>query len=301
MPTLPGLSLLLDDENNMPKVEATPKIEPRKTFQQWKQQHEAIFIDNNSQQRKPDKKQVRFETDNQINGKQSHQRHPSSVSPNLELSYYEVPDSHGDNNYHNKQSHLKQCHQPCSHYNSKLTEQSESFEKNTLQSRCNSKTPTTSPIVNDKAYNAWYDAANEHQTVMKFPQFNRIVRSESVKDNCHSGVVLPVHNEQQQYHMDCCQQGCQNRRQMICNHAMQPNGCIRAQRECPSQQQELMKQKESLTDETLFSIMEEQQQHILLQQSQILMQQKQNMMQQNQVSDTFALYLVEYLLQSLFR
>ncbi len=66
MPTLPGLSLLLDDDNNKAfQAEPMRKAEPKKSFEQWKQQHHAIFIENSvAQQRKTDKKHVRFESDN---------------------------------------------------------------------------------------------------------------------------------------------------------------------------------------------------------------------------------------------
>lgn len=326
MPTLPGLSLLLDDENKVPKLEPTSKVEPKKSFQQWKQQHKDKFNDNSTaQQRKPEKKQVRFETDHRTScnftENLSNQRTPPPVSPNLELSYYEVPVTQAKNYCQNQE--LKEQHQQqYIHHNSKLTGHlaghNEGFEKSILHSRCNSNSPSTPPFVCDKAYNA----ANEHQATIDFSQFNRAIRSESMKENCFSTAALAVHNQQQDYHNNCCRQGCQtnqNRWQMvdnsamqpngcknhpktlnrqICNHGTQPNGCMNDQLEHPSQQQELLVEqrnlnrvgghldrhsKEQFTDDMLLSIMEEQQQHILLQQSQILMQQKQNMMQQNQI------------------
>lgn len=299
MPTLPGLSLILDDENKVAKLEQTSKVEPRKSFQQWKNQHKDIFDNSTIQQRKFEKKQVRFETDNQTNynftEKLSSQRIPPPVSPNLELSYYKVPVSQAENYCLNEQ---KQCRQRYPNHNSKPTGHSEGFDKSIFHSGCNSKTPMASQFLNDKAYHA----ANEQQ-------FNRIVRSEMMKDNCLSGTVSPARNEQRQCHTNCCQQGLQmnqNRWEMmdhpaimnhkICNHGAQTNGCINEQREYQPHQQ-LMGQKamqtfsvdvernpkEQFTDDTLLGIMEEQQQHILLQQSQIMMQQKQNMMQQNQI------------------
>lgn len=329
MPTLPGLSLLLDDEKKSPKFETTSKVEPKKSFQQWKQQHKDKFNDNiTPQQRKPEKKQVRFETDQRancnFNENFSNQRTPPPVSPNLELSYYEVPVSQAESYCHSQ--HLKENHQHYPHHNSKFTghlaAHSDDFEENILRARCNSKTHPPPAFVNDKAY----IAANEDQMATP-PQFNRCIRSESMKENRFSTAILPVHTEQHDYHNNCGLQGCQpnlNRWQMvdnqidhqicnrgmqangcmdhmpimnrqICNHAIQPNRCVSEQLEHPCQQQEFLvgqnhlrghierHSKEQFTDDTLLSIMDEQQKHILLQQSQIVMQQKQNMMQQNQI------------------
>lgn len=299
MPTLPGLSLLLDDDNKVLRTEPTPKVEPRKSFEQWKQQNKAIFIDNAAmQQRKPDKKQVRFKTDNQsicnLNGKSSTQRIPSPVSPNLELSYNEG--SHRENFHQNQQQ--KDYHQHFPNHNSNINGHYEGYENNILLSRNSCKAAIASSFANDNAYNAVTS-----QTTVDIPYFKRMVRSESMKENhvCRSNV--PVNNEQRQCHGICCQQSCQTNQNnweslnhQTCNHVMQLNGCVRERRVLQSHQQDVghktlnpfsthvdQSLKEQLTDDTLVSIMEEQQQHILLQQSQILMQQKQNMMQQNQI------------------
>lgn len=289
MPTLPGLSLLLDDDNKIHKAEPVTKIEPRKSFEQWKQQHKAIFIDNaTTPQRKPEKKHVRFESDHQTNfnsiDKPLHQRYPPPVSPNLELSYCEG--SQGENFCQNQQE--KDYHQRYPEHNSMVAGHSGDCERNILPPRFTYK-PTIPSFANDKAYNP--------DKTVDLPNFHRMVRSESTKENYLSGASPSVHNDQRQCHRHCCQTN-QNHWEMMkyqtCNHGKQPNVCVSERQTHPVHQYEVehktispfhtqVERKEQLTDDTLVSIMEEQQQHILLQQSQIMMQQKQNMMQQNQI------------------
>lgn len=277
------------------KPEPAPRVEPKQSFEQWKQQHKAIFNDNAVvQQKKAEKKHVRFETDHQSNCKLNEKRIPSPVSPNLELSYYEG--SNGEN-YCQNQRHTNYNEYYPNHpnHNSKLTEHCDGQGKNIFLPRNDYKPSIVPTFANDNAYNA------ASHTTMDSPTFNRTVRSESMKENCISGRNLPAPREQTHCHRDCCRHSCetnQNNWEMTnhqtCNHRQQPNGCVS---ERGVQQQEARHKaltpfsgahavqgfKEQLTDDTLLSIMEEQQQHILLQQNQILAQQKQNMIQQNQI------------------
>lgn len=329
MPTLPGVSLILDDENKIPKVE------PKKSFQKWKQQHEAIFTDNSSEyQIRSEKKQVRFQTNNHADGYFNKrrflppQRIPPSGSPKLELSYYEPSLSQAESNYRQNQHNQQQQAQYQYPYNNpRLTTQTKDFVKNYFNTGGNSKLTHLPPFVNN--------APNGLQNMINLSQFNRTLRSEAIKDNGSSDVAAPVYDDgrylQQvpkstQLNGHCCQMksnSCQpvTNQYPPCTHHDLPNNncaheqrllsvaeqdaiklsdqrenCVPAQRpppehQPPPQQQQLMNPSDDeqkpqipqMDDDTLFGIMEEQQQHILMQQNQILMQQKQILMQQNQI------------------
>ncbi|KAG4074162.1 hypothetical protein HA402_014367 [Bradysia odoriphaga] len=283
MPTLPGLSLLLDDDNKVFQPDPPRKVEPKKSFEQWKQQHHTIFAGNEDMyQRKSEKKQVRFET-NKSNEHPSNQRPLCPVVPNLEQSYYDGSDepnfcSNQRPNYHQ--------------HNSKEIGQCGAHDKNVLLTKCSHK-PISPTFTNDKAYTAANQVTNE------LPNFNRMVRAESMKENRFSGPYVPVpQNENRQCNGNCCQTN-HNSWEMTnykaCEHAM-PNGCVGQRQLQQSNKREVQPKsfspysaqiernlKEQVTDDTLLGIMEEQQQHILLQQNQIMMQQKQNMIQQQQI------------------
>lgn len=292
MPTLPGLSLLLDDDHKVQKTEPSSKVEPRKSFEQWKQQHKAIFIDNvtTTLQRKAEKKQVRFESDNKTNfisnderrERPTNQQIPPSVSPHLELSYYEGT--------HERNVCQNQRYKDYQQY-SNGTEHCDDYERNVLLPRCNFK-PARPSFATDKACN---HAANEK--TLNLAHFKQTLESEPTKDAYR--LEASGHNDQRQSYRNCCPSN-QNHWEMMnyqtCSHGMQPKGCVSERQVHQSHQHEVEHStispfskhverdlKGQLTDDTLLSIMEEQQQHILLQQNQILMQQKQNMMQQNQI------------------
>ncbi|XP_037044092.1 uncharacterized protein LOC119080019 [Bradysia coprophila] len=284
-PTLPGLSLLLDDDNKVFKPDPPRKVEPKKSFEQWKQQHHTKFAGNEEMyQRKSEKKQVRFET-NKSNEHPPNQRPLCPVVPNLEQSYYDGSDeqnfcSNLRPNYHQHQ------------HNSKEIGHCGAHDKNVLLTKCNHK-PMSPTFTNDKAYSAASQLTNE------LPHFNRVVRAESMKENCISGPYVPVpKNQHRQCNGNCCQTSHNNwemTNYQTCDYAV-PNGCVGQRQLQQSNKREVQPKsfspyneriernlKEQVTDDTLLSIMEEQQQHILLQQNQIMMQQKQNMIQQQQI------------------
>lgn len=229
-------------------------------------------------QRRPEKKQVRFET-NKSHEQSSSRRTLSPVVPNSEQYHYDGSD---EQNFCPNQQPNYYLH------NSRETGHCGSHEKNALLAKCNHK-PMSPTFTSDKTYNAACQSTKES------PHFNRMVRPESMKENCMSAPYVP-HNENRQCNGNCCHSN-QNNWEMAnyqtCEHAS-PNGCVIQRQQfnkhetqpkpvSPLNGQMERNLKQQVTDDTLLGIMEEQQQHILLQQNQIMMQQKQNMIQQQQI------------------
>ncbi len=197
----------------------------------------------------------------------------------MELSYYEH--SPGENFCQNQRQ--KDYHQ----HNVIEAERCDDYEKNVPLPSCIHKRTNPSYV--------------SQTTAVEMPHFNRTVRSESMKENNWLAEAnLTVHKDtQRQCNGNCCQANHNNWEMMnyqTCNHGIQPNGCVNKRGIHHSHQHDMHPKtispfaghvepnfKEQLTDDTLLSIMEEQQKHILVQQSQIMMQQKQNMMQQKQI------------------
>lgn len=240
-----------------------------------------MFAGNNEMyERKAEKKQVRFETNKPTEQSSANQRTLSPVAANLEQSYYGASDE--QNFYQNQRPNYYQHH-------AREMGHCVNHDNDVLPPKCSHK--PMSPSY-DKANNAASHVTRET------PHFNRMARVESMKENFNAGPHMPVQNEHRQCNGNCCQtnhNSWEMTNYQTCNYATQ-NGCVSQRRVQHSNKLEVQPKsfspysadvernlKARVTDDTLIGIMEEQQQHILLQQNQIMMQQKQNLMQQQQI------------------